>query len=57
MAQIDTYRNTLLKKKQELAKLNQDMAREQRKASDWSSDVCSSDLRKSSSFTEKNNFC
>jgi len=26
MAQIDTYRNTLLKKKQELAKLNQDMA-------------------------------
>lgn len=31
MAQIDTYRNTLLKKKQELAKLNQDMAREQGK--------------------------
>ena len=26
MAQIDSYRNTLLKKKQELAKLNQDMA-------------------------------
>lgn len=31
MAQTDTYRNTLLKKKQELAKLNQDMAREQGK--------------------------
>lgn len=31
MAQIDSYRNTLLKKKQELAKLNQDMAREQGK--------------------------
>ncbi len=31
MAQIDTYRNILLKKKQELAKLNQDMAREQGK--------------------------
>ena len=31
MAQIDTYRNTLLKKKQELAKLNQDLARAQGK--------------------------
>lgn len=31
MAQIDLYRNTLLKKKEELAKLNQDMAREQGK--------------------------
>lgn len=31
MAQIDLYRNSLLKKKQELAKLKQDMAREQGK--------------------------
>lgn len=29
MAQIDTYRNAILRKKQELAKLNQDLAKEQ----------------------------
>ena len=31
MAQIDTYRNTLLKKREELAKLNQNLAQEQAK--------------------------
>ena len=31
MAQIDTYRNTVLRKKAELAKLNQDLAKEQSK--------------------------
>ena len=31
MAQIDYYRTTLLKKREELAKLNQDLAREQAK--------------------------
>lgn len=31
MAQIDTYRTTLLRKREELAKLNQDLAREQAK--------------------------
>ena len=31
MSQIDTYRNTLLRKREELAKLNQDLAKEQAK--------------------------
>ena len=31
LAQIDFYRTTLLKKRDELAKLNQDLAREQAK--------------------------
>lgn len=31
MAQIDSYRTTLLRKRGELAKLNQDLAREQAK--------------------------
>ena len=31
MAQIDTYRSAVLRKKQELAKLNQDLAKEQAK--------------------------
>lgn len=31
MPQIDSYRNTLLRKREELAKLNQDLAREQAK--------------------------
>lgn len=33
MSQIDTYRNTLLRKKEELAKLNTDLAKEQAKLS------------------------
>lgn len=31
MSQLDTYKNTLLRKRDDLAKLNQDLAREQAK--------------------------
>lgn len=31
MSQLDTYRNTLLRKREELVKLNQDLAKEQAK--------------------------
>lgn len=31
MSQLDTYRNTLLKKQEDISKLNQDMAKEQAK--------------------------
>ena len=33
MSQLDTYRNTLLKKQEDISKLNQDMAKEQAKNS------------------------
>lgn len=33
MSQLDTYRNTLVRKRGELAKLNQDLAKEQAKIS------------------------
>jgi len=41
MAQIDTYRNTLLRKKEELAKLNQDLAKEQAKLAPLQSKIIS----------------
>ncbi|MDD7076787.1 MAG: hypothetical protein PUI42_01495 [Lachnospiraceae bacterium] len=31
LSQLDTYRNTLLKKQEDISKLNQDMAKEQAK--------------------------
>lgn len=33
MSQLDTYRNTMIRKREELAKLNQDLAKEQAKIS------------------------
>ena len=56
MAQIDTYRNTLLKKKQELAKLNQDMAREQGKVAPLQKKIISANAaigRTKNAFNDK----